>query len=430
MHGQDHRMRRFGLPGNVCCAIFRLDRGFDAARLRQRIAESPILDWLARARLVRPLPLLPPVWRTASKPKDIFFEHTDENGVGETSWSLPAAVTERELRAEHGPGLTFDVVRHADGTHHVYLSWNHTLLDARGLDFLLSHLNAGGATNGAPTLQDFVSPRQTARSGGIAGWWSNAKQAHGSLKWLHESGKEPLFSLLPPGVHSGPRRNHRRVLRLTETETASIDARSQQITAGFRRSHFYLAASIRALHAIAVQRGNRDGAYLVPVPHDTRRHGAKGPIFSNHLSILFYRIETKHAGRITDIVGELSRQMMDQIRDRFPECCMAALEMFKPLPLGFYVRHLGGPTHGKVASLSFSDSGEICPGMTELCGGRILDAIHLIPCWRVPGLTVLFLRFGNRLSIVLSWVDDCLTPAEVDGLERDVRRALLEEALS
>ena len=430
MHGQDHRMRRFGLPGNVCCAIFQLDRGFDADRLRRRIAESPIMDWLARARIVRPLPLLPPVWRTSTKPKDIFFEHTDQNGSGEASWSRPKAVAERELRSERGPGVTFDVVRHADGTSHLYLSWNHTLLDARGLDLLLGHLNADSTKNGAPTVQDFISPGQTARSGGIAGWWSNTKRAHGSVKWLHESGKEPLFSLVPAGSRSGPCRNHHRVTCFTEQETTRIDARSQQITAGFRRSHFYLAASIRAMHAIAVGRGNRDGAYLIPVPHDTRRHGAKGPIFSNHLSILFYRIEPQHAGRISDIVAELSRQMMDQIRDRFPECCMAALEMFKSLPLRYYGHHLGKPTRGKIASLSFSDSGEICPGMTELWGGRILDATHLIPCWRWPGLTILFLRFGNRLTAELSWVDDCLTPAEVDGLDRDLRKALLEEELS
>ena len=428
MHGQDHRMRRFGLPGNVCCAVFQLDRGFEADRLRRRIAESPIMDWLARARFVRWLPLLPPVWRTTATPKTIFFEHHDQNGSGETAWTLPKVVTERELRAEHGPGVAFDVVRHADGSSHLYLSWNHTLLDARGLDFLLSHLNANGATNGAPSVKDFISPIQMERR--ETSWWSNAKQAHGSVKWLHESGKEPLFSLVPPGARSGLRRNHRRVLQFTELETARIDARSQQLTAGFRRSHFFLAASIRSLHTIAVQRGNRDGAYLVPVPHDTRRHGAKGPIFSNHLSILFYRIEPQHAGRISDIVGELSRQMMDQIRERFPECCMAALEMFKPLPLGYYAHHLGKPTRGKIASLSFSDSGEICPGMTEFCGGRILDATHLIPCWRWPGLTVLFLRFGNRLSTLLSWVDDCLTPAEVDGLERTLRHALLEEELS
>jgi hypothetical protein len=317
-----------------------------------------------------------------------------------------------------------------DGTSHLYLSWNHTLLDARGLDFLLNHLNADSSRNGAPGIQDFVSPRQTMRSGGIAGWWRNAQQAHNSLQWLHDSGQEPLFSLVPTTPRSGPCRNHRRVLSFTEAETANIDSRSQQITAGFRRSHFYLAACIRALHAIAVRRGSPDGAYLVPVPHDTRRHGAKGPIFSNHLSILFYRVESKYAGRISSIVGELSRQMTDQIRDRFPECCLAALEMFKPLPLWYYTYQLGTPTRGKVASLSFSDSGEICPGMTELCGGRILDVTHLIPCWRWPGLTVLFLRFGNRLSAVVSWVDDCLTPAEVDGLEQNIRKALLEEDLS
>ena len=423
-------MRRFGLQGNVCCAILQLDRGFDANRLRQRVAESPITNWLARARMVRPLPLLPPVWRTAKTPKAIFFEHSENNGKLETPWSLPGVVAERELQAERGPGLAFDVVRHAGGTSHLYLSWNHTLLDARGLDFLLSHLNAAGAANGAPGVQDFVNPRQTARSGGISGWWANAQQAHNSVKWLHESGKEPLFSLVPPARRTVSRRNLHRLLRFNESETARINTRSQQITAGFRRSHFYLAASIRALHGVATARGNRDGAYLIPVPHDTRRHGAKGPIFSNHLSILFYRIEPQFAARVSSIVGELSRQMTEQIRDRFPESCMAALEMFKPLPLRYYVHHLGKPTRGKFASLSFSDSGEICPGMTELCGGRILDATHLIPCWRWPGLTLLFLRFGKQLSVEVSWVDDCLSAAEVDSVERDVRKALLEEELS
>ncbi len=427
MHGQDYRMRQFGLPGNVCCAVIHLGPGFDTERLRRRITESPIANWLTRARIVRWLPLVPPVWRTA-EPKKIFFEHPDQSRGTETPRTLPRAVLGRELYASRGPGVTFDVVRHDDGTSHLFLSWNHTLLDARGLDLLLTHLNSDAATDGAPGIQDFISPRQTGRK--TVTWLSNAKQARGSLKWLHESGKEPLFSLVPRKPRAGPLRNHRRIIQFTNEDTERIDTRSQGITAGFRRGHFFLAASIRALHTIAMGRGNKDGAYLVPVPHDTRRHGARGPIFSNHLSILFYRVEPQRAGRMRDIVGELSRQMTDQIRDRFPERCMAALEMFKPLPLWYYVHYLGKPTRGKVASLSFSDSGEICRGMTELFGGPILEATHLIPCWRWPGLTVLFLRFGGRLSAELSWVDDCLTPAEVDALEGDLRRSLLEEELA
>jgi len=428
MHGQDRRMRRYGLPGNVCCAIIRLGPGLDMERLRQRITSSPILDWLSRVRIARPFPLLPPLWRTLAEPKTVLYEHNDQNGGPDMSWSLPTAVAGRQLHAARGPGLAFDVMRHADGTSHLYLSWNHTLLDARGLDLLLSHLNANGATNGVPAVQDLISPRQ--KGWDLSGWWPNVKMARGSVKWLHESGDEPLFSLLPPGPPPRLCRNFYRVVSFTEPETARIDARSQQLVGGFRRGHFYLAASVRAVHAVAVQRGNQDGAYLIPVPHDTRRHGAKGPIFSNHLSILFYRIEPRYAGRIKDIVAELSRQMMDQIRDRFPESCMAALDMFKPLPLGFYVHHLGKPTRGKIATFSFSDSGEACTGMTDLWGAPILEVTHLVPSWRPPGLTVIFLRFGNRLSALLSSVDDCLSSAEVGRMERDVRHALLEEELS
>ena len=46
-----------------------------------------------------------------------------------------------------------------------------------------------------------------------------------------------------------------RVVSFNEEETARIDAHCQRLNAGFRRSHFYLAASIRALHAVASARG-------------------------------------------------------------------------------------------------------------------------------------------------------------------------------
>ena len=426
MHAQDLWMRRSGLPGNICCAVLQLDKGFDVERLRRRIAESPLMNWLARARLVRPLPVLAPSWKL-SKPEPIFFEHDEKDCAMETPWSPPKAIAQRQLPAESKPGVAFDVVRHADGTSHVFFTWNHTHLDAQGVDFLLHHLNLNGS-NGEASLKDFISPKQL-QGMPISKWWPNANFAHSSMKWLDASGKEPLFTPAPAGPRTPNRSNPQRRIRFTEVETARIAERCAKIASGFRRSHFYLAACVQALHGIARQRGNQDGAYLVPVPHDTRRHGAKGPIFSNHLSILFYRIEAQQAAKVSDIVAELGKQMTNQIRDKFPEACMAALNMFKVLPPGFYVKHLGKPTRGKMASLSFSDSGEACPGMTEFCGGKILDVTHLIPCWSSPGVTMLFLQFANRLSILLSWVDDCISPADADALERDLRRTLLEGEL-
>ena len=294
------------------------------------------------------------------------------------------------------------------------------------MDLLLSHLNASTETNGAAS-KNLLNPSQ--RGWSLAGWWPNAKKAHGSVKWLNESGREPLFTLVPEGRRPRSCRNQYRVVSFSREDTARIDERCQRLSAGFRRSHFYLAGTLRAVHALATRRGNKEGAYLVPVPHDTRRRGAGGPIFSNHLSILFYRISPEQCGKISDIVGELGRQMTNQIRDRFPECCMAALEMFKPLPLGFFGRRLGKPTRGKFATFCFSDSGEACAGMTDFLGAPIQEVTHLVPTWRPPGLTLVFLSFGGRLSALLSWVDDCLSLAEVEGMERDLRAALLEEAL-
>lgn len=427
MYGQDSRMRRAGLPGNVCCAIIKLKRGFDVERMRRSITESPIMNWLARARVARPIPILfPPVWRANGHAQDVLFEHDVENVIPDKPWSLPPMVAKRELHAGRETGIVFDVLRHADGSGHIFLSWNHTHLDARGLDLLLNHLNGDPAAKNVPSAQNLIGPKQL--DSDFAHWWPSVKKAHGSVKWLDESGSEPLFSFLPPGRRPARCGNNYRIIAFSAEETARIDARCRQFNCAFRRSHFYLAASLRGTHNLAVQRGNKDGAYLIPVPHDTRKRGANGPIFSNHLSILFYRIEPKFAGRIGDILGELSRQMTDQIRDGFPESCMAALEMFKPLPLSYYVRHLGKPTRGKMATLCFSDSGETCAGMKELWGGAIEDVTHLVPSWRPPGLTVVFLRFDNRLSALISAVDDCVTPAEVDNMERDMRRALLEEA--
>ena len=419
-------MRNIGLPGNVCCAVIKLGEGFDVELLQRRLTGSPIMDWLARARIFRPLPMIfPPLWRASGIAQDIIFKHDTNGQVPDYIAALPPAVAGRELHAGRGPGVAFDVIGHADGTSHLLLSWNHTHLDARGLDLLLNHLNRDESAKNVPSVDNFISPKQLGWD--AAGWWPNVKKARGSVKWLHESGDEPLFSLLPPGRRPARCQNNYRIVGFTAEETARIDARCQQFNCGFRRSHFYLAASVRALHGVAVSRGNKDGAYLIPVPHDTRKRGANGPIFSNHLSILFYRIDPKFAGRIGDILGELSRQMTDQIRDRFPESCMAALDMFKPLPLGYYIHHLGKPTRGKIATFSFSDSGDTCAGMANLWGGKIQEVTHLVPAWRPPGLIIVFLRFNQRLSALISSVDDCLRPAEVDGMERDIRRALLEE---
>jgi hypothetical protein len=450
MHGQDRRMRRNGLPGNVCRVALRLDGGLDTSLLRRRVAESPILDWLGRVRIVRSLPLMPPRWEAAAEPKTILFEHNGAgrdvsprrppsggNGrLGEASLPeangasafLPPIVAGRDLQSAEGPSLALDLVSRKDGSKDLVISWNHALMDARGVEFLLRHLNGVEAVKGTPSVDDLINPAQQVWN--LSKWWNSVKLARTSMEWLRKAGSEPLFTLMPGLRPVGPCRGQQRLISFTDAETARIEARCHNLNAAFRRSQLYLASAIRALHTVAQARGNKDEAYLMPVPHDMRRRGGNGPIFSNQLSILFYRIEARQAASLRDTIAELTRQMMNQIRDRFPEACMAALDMFKPLPLDYYERHLGQPTRGKFASLCFSDSGETCAGMTHMLGGRITEVTHLVPTWRPPGLTVLFWSFSGRPRVLLSWVDDCLSSSEVRVLEQGLRSALLEEEIA
>jgi len=100
-------------------------------------------------------------------------------------------------------------------------------------------------------------------------------------------------------------------------------------------------------------------------------------------------------------MAELGRQMSDQIRDHFPQCCMAALDMFKPLPLGstliIWENHARQVRHAVV-----SDSGETCAGMTELFGGRFSKLrISFQPGVRRADRGVR--EFRRQASALLSW---------------------------
>jgi len=433
IHAIDRRMRRAGLAGNLCRIAIGLEVGLKPELLRRRIASSPIFNWLARVRMIRLLPGLSPLWRAAARPAgEVLHEHDHPDAGRDVLAGLPPAVWERELRADRSPALALDLVHHADGTAQVVFSWNHALMDVRGAELLLRHLRADDGTEASPEVRDLIGPEQT--NFNLLGYWRGfsrrALSGRGSLALINAAGEEPLFSLLPARRPTGACRNQYRVALFSEEETTRIDAQCQRLNASFRRSLFYLAASIKALHSVAMCRGSETGAYLVPVPHDMRRRGARGPVLSNQLSFLFFRIEPRGAASLTETIGELTRQMREQVRNRIPESFLAAMEMFKPMPLDFYVGRLGRPTRGKFASFFFSDAGETCAGMNELLGARMTAVTHLAPASRPPGLTVVFSRFRGQLSTVLAWVDDCLSVEEVNHLEHGLRTALLGEEAS
>jgi hypothetical protein len=415
--------------GSNCRIVLRLAGKPDTVRLRQFLAASPIFDWLGRTRLTRSLPIFAPRWRAGVQPAALFQEHVCNGASRDSVAGLPPAILVRSLRADRSPALALDLVCHTDGAADLALSWNHTLMDVHGAELLLRHLHDGGSAAPASRLPESHNPEQAEL--GLSrlrrGYRRQLLFARNSLGLINSVCHEPLFSMLPSAPAQGTRRNHYRIVTLTEAEGARSEAYCQRLNAGFRRSLFHLAATVQAVHGLAARRGNANGAYLIPVPHNLRRPGATGPILSNQLSFLFYRIEPEQADSMRAVIAELTRQMAEQIRNQHPASFLAAMEMFKIMPPRFYVRRLGRPTGGKFATFFFSDSGETCAGMSDLFGAPIAAVTHLAPAPRPPGLTVIFSRFRQRHSATVAWVDDCLKAEEAEGLAQRLRSALVGE---
>src|ERR1019366_7298710 len=144
MHAQDHKRRRAGLPGYICRVALRLEDGLDVERLRRRVETSPVLNWLARVRLTRPLLVFPHFWRASSRPSPIFFEHNhqDDNGrePGAGAGIRPGAARRRDP----APGLILEPC--ADGC------------ARRGIDLAASERRQRGERSALPRGPD---PSQT-----------------------------------------------------------------------------------------------------------------------------------------------------------------------------------------------------------------------------------------------------------------------------
>ena len=421
IHAIDRQMRQAGIPGNVCRMALRLEGDLDAPRLRAALQSSPLGAWLGGVRMTRLLPVLSPRWRAAAG-KGIELREHPARDIAECGLRIADCAT--GLRADRAPGIAFDLYP-LDGGADLVLSWHHALMDVQGAELLLRHLrdHAAGAAGDTNILFSPAQLPTTVRQR-LRGYGQKVLFARRSLHFITSTCREPLCSLMPARRPAATCRVDYRALWFSAEETARIDARCERLNAAFRRSHFHLACCAQAFHAVAAERGAA-GAYVVPVPHNLRRRAGSGPILSNQVSFLFYRIEPEQAPSLEATIAELTRQMMAQARDRNPESFQAAMELFKPTPLGFYLGQLGRPTRGKFATFFFSDAGESCPGMDEFFGARLAAVTHYAPAARPPGLTFVFSRTRGRLCAVISRVSDCLTGAELERLERGLRAALL-----
>ena len=127
-----------------------------------------------------------------------------------------------------------------------------------------------------------------------------------------------------------------------------------RLGAKFGRSPFYLACSARAVKEILVQRKSVVSNFWIPVPQNQRKKGALGPLLGNHLSFLFYRLNTTTLESLRNSVISINDQMVNQVRNGIPKAYDVLMNFLKRIPSSLYYQLIKGPQGGSLSGFLFT----------------------------------------------------------------------------
>jgi len=292
------------------------------------------------------------------------------------------------------------------------LTWFHPLMDARGGENLLTHLNElDRHETTAPwgdTPPAFVSDpdrRSLVQRGRIAG---------GNLKYLKTLAPVPPVSPGGPPVPPGRACFRRQSFTVPE-------APDQRAT---REICWRVAVVGKAMTELWRRRELADVPCLLPISVDVRPKGELGATFGNHLAFHFARFRPSDTADVPALARALRRQMADALRDGQIEANQVALEFLQYQPLSRMLRVLPWTTDGELFSFNCADLADWPNALGECFGRKVTNAYHVPVVPPRPGIGVFFNRCGGRSNVVVSWIEGVVTEVEAARIIEVVREEM------
>lgn len=426
----DGMMRQSGQGPNVALAVVELAGSIPPDALQRAVdglsTTFPIVD----ARVRRRMPIGIPFWdvpRRARPPRLVLWHEAGARiaSASRNGAPIPQAADLVRQRLAAGPpddtNLVIDGIERADGTTTLIVTWRHALLDAKGGELLVTALDAlgrdpmhdPGFTGTAP--ERLASEREALRT---------------RLEGMHSVGlrldalREPAFRSLggPDARASAPLF---RVLTLSDDDARLALGRAEEHSGAFAQMAFFLATAARAHHAVFRARQADPGAYVVTIPVQTQRKGASGPVFQNHLSILFFGLPCADVADLGSLTRSIRAQLGEMMRGRLDQRWADGLRLARRVPSSLLMRMMRRRFRGEIASFFHSFTGSFANDVDSLLGTRVLNAYHVPTVSQPPGTGLFVGRHGSRLNVTLSWRRDALSDVEADVLLDSVRSDLM-----
>lgn len=401
-----------------CRLVLRVEDHVDPDVLGMRLKTSPTWRWLTSLRLGVGSDRRP-AWRVDADAPDapmrLYFREDDAS-----LWAAVAGPEGQVGDPRRTAVVRLDLHHVADGTSAVVLTWHHTAFDARGAEMLLAALADDALDTVEPTRWLAAPP---ARDEGL---WTRLMTAKRARDFLIRVALGAVAFLAPRRIEAAESPIWRRRV-VAADRVVQADAYATSLGAALLRSAWHLVAVGRALEPVLCERGVRGRDLLVPMPQDRRRRGARGPLFGNHISTLFYRVPRATLADARAAVQHVGEQLRAHMKSELPAAYLVLLDMIRGAP-GWLLRLLMGlPTLGRIATFGFSDTGRSLDLLTAFRGHAVLEAIHLPANLAPPGLTVIVSRHQDRMVLCAVGLPDVLDADGLDGLLERVEKELVGE---
>jgi hypothetical protein len=426
----DDFMRRTRQGGHVSQSVLELAGAPDLDRLRagltRLLAKHPLLvarqrrDWKTWLPYwaVRPAP-------EGSLPLGLWLENGTEGKLAgatpiEDARALLQGVMMEPLPRVGGVAChaRLDVVERRAGGCLVALSWSHLLVDGKGAELLFAEI--ARLCDGIDLPDEPAAPARP--SIGLIARFRQTKPAMDHLTGLQETGTPSLGG-------PKPRRGggFYEVIALTAAESAAVRARLETLGVALFPFTFYVAAVARAHDRVFRHRGVEPPGYGISVPIQTRRRGARGPLFHNHVAVLYFNPRREHLGTIQTATAAMKAQFAEMTRKKISESFHAVLELMQRAPPALFLWIIRAQFKGEICTCFHSYTGPFAPELTEFAGARITNAYHL-PCLGTPpGTGIFFGERDDRINITITWREGALDDAERRLMTAQLRADLLGE---
>ena len=378
------------------------------SRIENVIHTSPFIHWIANIKLVTPW-MLNPYWKYQNQEKSIII-----NNFEELSDEIPSEIIYQNFDLKKDQLLRFDTFRTSKGVLKLVMSFHHILFDGRGSRLIVRHLTQNLDFN-QENLHLFF-PKKIKKINFIR----HTINMFQVKKYVESTMKKPIGHIANLEKEDELKKFNLVTHNFTEDETKHIDKTAKDSGARFGSNLYQIACT-----AISISRNlNFTEDIWIPIPYDGRRRGSIGPVVSNNISFLFYRLKINELTSVSETIQSMQSQMNEQLKLEMPRKYNELLQFMKFIPKGFYFWMTTRAGKGEISSFLYSSSGESFWDTSKF-SPELTDTLLIPPFTYPPGISITFLRNDGKLKMNIAASNNKLNNKQLSLFENSLIELLL-----